>query len=199
MDHDHGPAVQSENTVGTALKRLRDARRLSLRQVSERTGVSKSMLSKIELGLSSPTATILGKIAEGLDVSISQLLGGPLKRDVVIMHVDKQPIFRMPTTGFERRSLSPLVENRSVDVVLNTLPPGQSSGLFPPHRKGVEETLIVASGRLWLFLDDRKYELGEGDSIFYRAHRRHRFDNPSKTEPALFYIVIDNTKGEFGL
>jgi quercetin dioxygenase-like cupin family protein len=165
--------------------------------MSARTGVSKSMLSKIELGLAAPTAVLLGRIAEGLDVSISRLVGGPPKRDVIVMRASEQPIFRAPKTGFERRSLSPVVEGRSVDVVLNVLPPRQSSGFFPAHRRGVEETLIVTSGRLRFLLDRRRYELNEGDSILYRADKRHRFDNPSTTEPARFYIVVDNTRADY--
>jgi len=152
------------------------------------------MLSKIERGLTSPTATILGRIAEGFAISISQLVGGQTEpADVILVPFKNQPIFSMPTTGFERRSLSPAALNGSdVDFVANVLPPLQSSGTFPPHRRRVEETLVVASGRIFLFLADDRYELGAGDSVFYRAQVPHRFDNPSETETAVFYIVVNN-------
>lgn len=187
----------SNATIGDALNRLRKSRSLTLDQLASMTGVSKSMLSKIETGRASPTAMLLGKIAEGLDVSISQFLGGPAKRDILVLRAADQPIFRVPKTGFVRRSLSPIGENEKVDIVLNTLPPKQSSGHFPPHRLGVEETLIVASGEVWLYIDEEKYELKQDDVIFYRAQRRHRFDNPSETEIARFYIVIDNTRATY--
>jgi len=150
------------------------------------------MLSKIERGTTSPTATVLGKIAEGFGVSISELVGGPTIRDVVVLRADEQPIFSVPKTGFERRSLSPLGRAGSVDMVVNRLPPGQSSGPFPPHRPGTEETLVVASGQLQLFLENQCFNLNEGDSIFYRAHVEHRFDNPSPTQSTTFYIAINN-------
>jgi mannose-6-phosphate isomerase-like protein (cupin superfamily) len=165
-----------------------------LREAAEKTGVSKSMLSKIERGTTSPTATILGRLAEGYGMSISQFVGGEVRRgDVVLLPREDQPVFRVPTTGFERRSLSPVAHNGgAVDFCVNVLPPGQSSGTFPPHHTGVEETLVVAAGFLRLHLEDAAYELRPGDSVFYRAHVSHRFDNPSNREPVIFYIVINN-------
>jgi transcriptional regulator with XRE-family HTH domain len=176
------------------MKELREARRWSLREAAEKTGVSKSMLSKIERGTTSPTAFILGRLAEGFGMSISQFLGGEVRRgDVVLLPREDQPVFRVPTTGFERRSLSPVAHNGgAVDFCVNVLPPGQSSGIFPPHHVGVEERLVVASGLLRLHLGDAIYELRAGDSVFYRAHVSHRFDNPSDRESAIFYIVINN-------
>lgn len=180
------------DTLAQRTKDLRESRRLSLREAAERTGVSKSMLSKIERGSASPTATVLGKIAEGFGVSISELVGGPVSGDVVVLRADEQPIFSVPKTGFERRSLSPLGQNGNVDFVVNLLPPGQSSGPFPPHRPGVEETLVVASGQLRLHLRNQIYELNQGDSVFYRAHVEHKFDNPSTTQTVIFFIMINN-------
>jgi transcriptional regulator with XRE-family HTH domain len=182
------------DTLAGRMKEMREGRRWSLREAAERTGVSKSMLSKIERGTASPTATVLGRLAEGFEMSISQFVGGEVRRDdVVLLPREDQPIFRVPTTGFERRSLSPVTHNGgTVDFCINALPPGQSSGTFPPHHAGVEETLVVASGHLRLHLGDTVYELCAGDSVFYRAHVSHRFDNPSDQEPSIFYIVINN-------
>lgn len=179
-------------TLGARLKELREDRKLSLRDLSRASGVSRSMLSKIELGKSSPTATTLGKIGEGLGVSISQLVGGAAPRDVIVLRQDEHPVFRVPKTGFERHSLSPTSESGRVDFALNILPPGRSSGEFPPHRHGVEETLYIASGRIVLWHGETSYELAEGDSVYYRAQVPHRFDNPSTSREARFFVVINN-------
>lgn len=181
-------------TLGSRVKELRDARGWSLREAAARMNVSKSMLSKIENGLTSPTATILGRVAEGFGFSISQLIGGAERAgDVIVLPRAEQPVFRVPTSGFERRSLSPFALSGSrVDFVVNTLPPKQSSGTFPAHRSGVEETLVVASGRLRLLIADTHYDLSAGDSVFYRADVPHRFDNLSDSEAAIFYIAINN-------
>lgn len=193
MNHSNVP----RGALGARVRRVRLERGLTLRDTERQTGVSRSMLSKIERGRASPTATVLGKLAEGLKISISQLIGGPVaiaRRHPVLLRVKNQPVFRVARTGFERRSLSPVGRGRTVDLVVNILPPGQSSGEFPPHRAGVRETLAVSAGQLQLVLGRRKFKLGAGDAIFYGADVGHRFDNPSATDPAVFYIVIDYSR-----
>ena len=184
--------------LGSRVRELREKRSWSLREAAEETGVSKSMLSKIERETVSPTAAVLGRLAEGFGVSISQLVGGQEQQgDVMTLPAAEQPVFRVPVTGFERRSLSPVAHGGAgVDFVANTLPPLQSSGTFPPHREGVEETLVVAVGRLHLHLGETRYDLEAGDAIFYRAQVSHRFDNPSDQETALFYIVVNNNAAD---
>lgn len=184
-------------TLGARLQRLRGARKLTLREAEKLTGVSRSMISKLERGLASPTATVLGKLAEGFGLSISQLLGGPSPgphRRVLILEKHRQAVFHDPDSGFERRSLSPVGKGKGVDLVVNVLPPGRSSGTFPAHAMGVEETLAVSTGRLRLVLGERTVALKAGDSCFYPANVRHRFENPSSTQAAVFYIVIDSSK-----
>lgn len=185
------------DTLAARVRKLRLERALTLRELEERSGVSRSMLSKIERGTASPTATVLGRLAEGLAVSISQLLGGPAgaaRRHPILLRAKDQSVFRPPGRGFERRSLSPVGRARPVDLVVNVLAPGASSGEFPPHRPGVEETLALSAGRLRLTVGARRFDLCAGDAIFYRADAGHRFDNPSKSETAVFYIVIDYSR-----
>lgn len=180
------------SNIGNRLLEHRKEKNLTLRDVSELSGVSRSMLSKVETGRSSPTATTLGKICEGLGISISQLVGGVAPRDVIVMRDGEHPVFRVPKSGFERWSLSPISEARTVDFAMNVLPPGRSSGYFPPHQEGVEETIYVISGKITLWHGESTYDLDAGDSVYYRAHVRHRFDNASPTEEARFFVVVNN-------
>ena len=60
--------------ISKNLKYLRHERNLSLEQLSEITGVSKSMLGQIERAESNPTVNILWKITNGLDVSFSRIM-----------------------------------------------------------------------------------------------------------------------------
>src|SRR5215217_9067498 len=60
--------------VGTRVRALREAMGLSLRDLSDRTGVSAPMLSQVERGETSPTLAVAERIAAGLELSLSQLL-----------------------------------------------------------------------------------------------------------------------------
>src|SRR5215210_6239317 len=60
--------------VGSRVRALRESMDLSLRDLAERSGVSAPMLSQVERGETSPTLTIAGRIAAGLELRLSQLL-----------------------------------------------------------------------------------------------------------------------------
>ncbi len=177
--------------LGEHLKALRLQRSLTLQQLAEAAGVSKSMISKIERGDADPTTNVLSRIAEGLEVSVSQLVGGDPGRNTVVIKQKNQPTFRDPETGFERRSLSPLLPSRGVDFVVNTLPPGQSAGPFEPHHRGVDEYLVVTQGKLKLRLGNGTHILNQGDSIVFSGDVEHHFQNLSDG-PCIYYIVIDS-------
>ncbi len=169
--------------LGEALKRRRQEKHLTLEQLSTKSGVSRAAISKIERGDSGASTPVLGKLAEALDLSISQLVGG--KRSEPVLHIPRsqQPSFTEQESGFERRSLSPMYFGRGIDFVLNRLPPKAKTGPFPSHREGVEEHLYVTKGRLKVTLDGAEYTLETGDFLFYRGDLSHSFEI-SQTVPA---------------
>lgn len=190
------PLLPGEADPGLArlpdnLKRLRKERGLTLDEFSVQCGVSRAMLSKIERGVSVPSATILGKLAAGLQIGLSGLLGGQLQRRSMMITPGEQPLFRDPESGLERRSLSPLFSDRAVDFALNTLPPRRSVS-FPAHHDGVEEYLYVVEGMLRVVVADETFEVGTGSAMFYQANKVHEFHNDTD-KPVGFFIVIDGT------
>ena len=74
---------EAPNAVGERIHDLREAMDLSLRDLAERSGVSAPMLSQVERGETSPTLAVAGKIAAGLDLTLSQLLRLDEGRNVV--------------------------------------------------------------------------------------------------------------------
>lgn len=62
------------NNVAVNLKRIRKSKSMSLDQVSEQTGVSKSMLAQIERGTANPSLGVLGKITSGLRIEFQELI-----------------------------------------------------------------------------------------------------------------------------
>jgi transcriptional regulator with XRE-family HTH domain len=179
--------------IGGLVRRQRQARKLTLEGLAAASGVSRAAISKIERGEVSATTPILGKLAEALDLTISQLVGGVHAKAVVHIAPREQPVFRERASGFERRSLSPLYRGRGVDFVLNTLPPRSKTGPFPAHRAGVEEHLYVSRGRLRVILGGETYDLDPGHVLFYPGDLAHTFENLS-SRPCEYFIVIDSTR-----
>lgn len=182
-------AVSSEK-LGSRVKNLRRRRGLTLEELAGGSGVSRAMLSKVERGEKNPTLVVAAKVAEGLGVGLSELLGAEERREVVVVPRSGRALMRDPETGFERQLLSPPFAGRGVEFVRNVVPEGASSGRFPPHRRGVEEYIVVEKGRLRAVLGVEEHTLEEGDALYFEADVPHRFDNAGEGECSYYLVIV---------
>jgi transcriptional regulator with XRE-family HTH domain len=163
---------------------------LSLRDLAERSGVSAPMLSQVERGETSPTLAIAGRIAAGLDLSLSQLLRLDESSHVVVIRRAQR---RRHRHGRHRtEELTPPLPGQRVDVSLHTLDPqGATGGAGDPpiHEPGSRETAVVLSGGVTLVVDGEAHELTGGDSVTFDADLSHHFEN-NGSEPAELLAVV---------
>ena len=183
-------AVSSER-LGARVRDLRRERGLTLEALAEGSGVSRAMISKVERGEKNPTLVVAAKLAEGLGVTLSQLAGMEGRREVIVVPKARRMVMRDPETGFERQLLSPAFAGQGVEFVRNVVPEGGTSGEFPPHRRGVEEYIVVERGSLLAVLGGAEHFLEEGDAIYFEADVPHRFDNVGSGECS-YYLVISS-------
>jgi transcriptional regulator with XRE-family HTH domain len=176
--------------LGARVKELRRRRGLTLEDLAERTGVSRAMISKVERGEKNPTLVVAAKVAEGLGVTISELLGVEQRREIVVIPRERRMTMRDPESGFERQLLSPTFGGRGVEFVRNVVPYGSTSGEFPPHRRGVEEYVVVEKGRLRTFVGDEEHLLKAGDALYFEADVSHRFDNAGDGECSYYLVIV---------
>src|SRR5262245_50234301 len=109
--------------LGARVRATRLGRSLSLDAVSERAGVSRSMLSAVERGGKVPTVLVLDRIATALDTSIARLLGEERAARVVVLRHAAQDVARDPG-GWERRILSPVLPGVEFEFMRTTIGPG---------------------------------------------------------------------------
>jgi len=178
--------------LGERVRALRRERGWTLEYLAERSGVSRAMISKLERGEKNPTLVVAAKVAEGLGVSLSRLVGIEKRRRVVVVPREARMVMRDPETGFERQLLSPRFGG--LEFIRNVVPESSTSGEFPPHRRGVEEYVVVERGRLRVVLGGEEYVLEEGDAAYFEADVAHRFDNAGAGECS-YYLVIDSGGG----
>lgn len=180
------------NHFGQQVHRMRKQLGYSLQDLSARSGVSRSMLSKVERGEKNPTLQLACQIAEGLGVTLSRLLGEEEERDVIIIRPADRLVYRDDASGMERHLLSPAFPAKGVEFLLNVLPQGSRSGVFPRHRRGVREYLFVLAGDLAVTLGDRPYQLSAGDAMYFEADVEHAFANCGEGE-CRYLLVIDSS------
>lgn len=180
----------SAGRLGARVRELRRGRELTLEELAERSGVSRAMISKLERGEKNPTLVVAAKLAEGFGVTLSQLVGMEEQREVVVVHRDRRIVMRDPETGFERQLLSPSFGGRGIEFIRNVIPEGSTSGEFPPHRRGVEEYIVVEKGRLKALIGGEEHVLEEGDAVYFEADVTHRFDNVGADECSYYLVIV---------
>lgn len=162
------PKGERAEALPSNLRRLRLEAQLTLDRLGALSGVSRAMISKIERGASVPTATVLGKLAAALQVSLSQLLGGFHARQPRLHGRERQAVYHDPASGFERRSLSPLFEDGAVDLAFNVLPQGKSVE-FPRTMRAWRSFSSCMRGRLpWSSTEGASTSLPEIRCSFLR-------------------------------
>jgi transcriptional regulator with XRE-family HTH domain len=173
------------------LRGLRAARGLTLDGLAERAGVSRSMISLVERGESSPTAAVLDRLAAGLGVTLASLFADEARAGASpLVRRDDQPVWRDPETGYVRRNLSPPGFPSPIELVEVELPPGARVAYDVPgagRAVGVSEQVWVLDGRLDLTVGDVTHQLDAGDCLALRLDRPTAFRNP--TPRAARYVV----------
>ena len=178
------------HAFGTRIHHLREAMDLSLRDLSERSGVSAPMLSQVERGETSPTLSIAERIAGGLELTLSQLLRLDETDGVSVVRADERRRGGGPRHGYD--VLTPPLPGLRAEVSLHKLKPGASTAEPddpPMHEPGSRETAVVLAGTLALVVDGTRHELQEGDSVTFDADLPHHFENEGQ-EATRFLAVI---------
>lgn len=164
---------QSIEAIATNLRHIRDNRSLSLDQLSELTGVSKSMLRQIETGKSSPTIATIWKIANGLRVSFTTLLRQPTLQAEVRSFRGEKPL----TTESKHYRLFPLIPfepQQSFETYYVEIDPGTVfSG--EPHEGHVYEYVFVTMGKLKILVGNKAFEVNQNEFLQFQANCPHEY------------------------
>ena len=164
--------------LGKTIQRLRKAYNMSLGELSEHSGVAKSIISQIERNETNPTIGTVYRLSRALDTTI----------DEVLKH-DSDPNF----VEFQTKSGIPILESQdglcrlAIAGPLNLVEQVQwydfqarPGGVLEsdPHPPGTVEHLYLLLGELEVTCDGETRQLKTGESIRFRGDRPHRLFNP---------------------
>jgi len=180
--------------LAARLRDLRGERGLTLDGLAERAGVSRSMISLVERGESSPTASVLHRLATGLGTTLASLFAeeerpeaSPLSRRA------DQLAWRDPETGYLRRNLSPPGFPSPVELVEVILPPGARVAYDGvPRSVGISQQVWVLEGGIELTVGTGTHRLAVGDCLAMRVEGPTAFCNP--TDQTARYVVALTTE-----
>jgi len=176
--------------LGQRLRDERQARKLSLDDLSNASGVSRAALSQIETQKSSPSIGVMWKIAVGLGIPFSELLGEGQAEGAVLRRTDMQ-VLRSPDGRLESRPVTPAGSTPWVEMYELKLSP-RAVHRSEPHAAGTREVLVVLTGSVLVRAGQSTFELATGDSLTFRADQPHSYENPGGSDARAHNVIIYN-------
>ena len=149
--------------IGLKVKNERENRGWSLTTLADHSGVSRAMIHKIERGESSPTATLLARLAGAFGLSMSQLIALSEVTAGTLLRHDQQPVWQDPESGYIRRHVSPGAI--PVDLVSVELPAGVSVPMPAISYMSRRQLIWVLEGELVFSEGNHRFTLDRGDCL----------------------------------
>jgi XRE family transcriptional regulator, regulator of sulfur utilization len=180
----------SSATLGKTIQRLRKAYNMSLGELSEQSGVAKSIISQIERNETNPTISTVIRLSRALDTTIDEVL-----------RPDATPNF----IEYQSRSGIPILESQDglcrlaiagplnlVEVIqwydFHARPGGVLES--EPHQAGTIEHLYVLAGEIEVRVGDDARPVLAGESLRYRGDLPHRLTNTGRNEAHATMVLI---------
>jgi transcriptional regulator with XRE-family HTH domain len=176
--------------IAQRVRDLRAARGLSLDALATHCGVSRSMISLIERGESSPTAVLLEKLATGLGVPLASLFEAPQPQAGPVSRLADQPQWRDPHSGYVRRNVSPAGTASPIHIVEVLFPPKARVAYETAAREPqVHQQVWMLEGTIEVTLGDEHHRLDAGDCLAMVLDRPMSYYNPTR-KIARYAVVI---------
>jgi len=179
-----------DQRIAEQVRALRAARGLTLEALAEQSGVSRSMISLIERGESSPTAVLLERLATGLSVPLAALFAASHASPQPIARRADQPQWRDPASGYLRRNISPDNFPSPIQIVEVEFPPGARVA-FDTGARGLRlhQQVWMLAGAIEVTVGEDCHLLRTGDCLAFVLDRPTSFHNRA-SKPARYAVVV---------
>lgn len=166
-----------ELAIGREVRAHRLARRITVKQLSEQTGLSIGMLSKIENGVTSPSLTTLQALANALNVPLTTFFRRyEENREVVHTKAGEGvEIVREGTRAGHQYKLLGHLSSHSSDVLVEPylITLTDQSDRFPTFQHDGVEVIYMLEGAVTYRHGDKTFDLKAGDTLFFDADAPH--------------------------
>ena len=190
MDNEKTHIEHIVSKLGEKIKYLRTEKSLSLKDLSERSGISAAAIHKIESKGIIPTITTMMKIADSLGKEVNYFIE-QAKEDKDVVFVSAKE--REPILTFKKGlDLSGISAKKYGDFIMTAayavLEVGASSGKKPMKHKG-EELVYCLQGKVGFHMKGETYLLGPGDSLNFRTQIDHKWKNVGDKKAKLIWVL----------
>jgi transcriptional regulator with XRE-family HTH domain len=181
--------------IARRVRELRAERGLSLDGLAAKTAVSRSMISVIERGESSPTAVVLDKLAAGLGVPLASLFDGPAaagkKSTGPVSRRDEQAEWEDPDSGYRRRNVSPAGVPQPMQIVEVVFPAGRRVSFENAARETrIYQQVWMLEGAMEVTADNECHRLRTGDCLAMQLDGPTMFYNPTRRTARYAVVTV---------
>ena len=184
------------------IKQLRKERNLTLEKLAKMAGCSKSYISQLENGTSSPSLSMIGRLSAAMGVRVSDLFQDTQNKNSVGLDSKKEIQSTSYLKKADRRTISypdgkmtdqlltNAVYQKTMQPVLTVIQPGGVSDdkYTLTHPEGSEEFLLILEGEIEFELNDDKFTLKEGDTLYFNGSTPHCWQNNSKKTATVLFV-----------
>ncbi|MBN1163824.1 MAG: helix-turn-helix domain-containing protein [Candidatus Krumholzibacteriota bacterium] len=173
----------TKEEIGKRMKKIREKKHMTLKNVEAKAGISATHISEIERGKTSPTIGALIRIANALGKCPAYFIETEELDDVSFVALEDRKQVKLEKTEGVVEMLTNSIPSGKINAKLITLHPCSAGEVFL-HSHNCDEAAQVLSGKVYYEVDGERYELSEGDSIYIVGNQEHGFSNASPDKDA---------------
>lgn len=171
-------------TLGAQLKVAREKKGYTLKQLSEVSGLSIGFISQVERGQTDPSLSSLKNLATALDIKLRDLFDSGIAAHILVRRGEGH-ILKIDAAVQCELLASSLT--KTMEPMIKEIAPKGESGLVNAHTG--EEFIYVLEGTLEVRLDEARYVLHDGDSVYFQANQPHGWKNIGETECRALWVM----------
>ena len=175
--------------IGTVINKYRKEKRMTLLELSEKSGVALATLSRIENGKMTGTLKSHIRICEALDISLTDLYRElpSSKKTLEVKSNAAEP----KVSVYDKKSSSVMLasnaKSKKMMPVMVSLPKGGHTNT-EKDTHGIEKFIYVLDGKIEATISEEKFGLGSGDTIYFDSSVPHHFKNSGTSEARLISV-----------
>lgn len=182
--------VDINSRIAARVRVLRAAAEMSLEALARRCDVSRSMLSLVERGETSPTAVVLEKIATGLGVPLASLFDDAEAPSSPVSTARDRASWTDPQSGYVRRNISPANYPSPIRIVEIEFPAGAKVSYETSARAAaVAQQIWVSEGAIEVSIGKVTHKLNRDDCLAMQLDAPVTFRNRTR-KPARYIVVV---------
>lgn len=175
-------------SIGKKIIEYRKSKGLTIRDFSEITGLSTSLLSQLERDIANPTLSVLESISDALQMPLSSLFAEEIdNKSLILRKGDRKQIFNPDKKHVIYDILTPSPLKSNVELLLMNLKDNSETyGGFSEHEG--EEIAFVLEGETYIVFENEEFLLQEGDTARILPNRKHKFKNSTDKDVKVLFI-----------